>query len=544
MTRAEYQAKYGSEPFAGAAAVAAQPPRSFLDRAIDFSLNLPTAPLGEAIGRSVQAFGALAKGDTQTFRTLADQNAANMGKVVGSAAYSAVAPASFAISGAPTVLGTALKLGAAGAVQSGTASVAQGSTAGQVVKDTAVGAALGAAVGGAVKLFGNLLQKSGEKITTSVIRPSTADVADGFSIDTIQKYDLGGTLRQSLEKTDTLMDDLSRQLNTKLSASNATVNLSQTYEATARKLLGNKFENFGSNASMERALESLRTEVVSSAGVNGLVSVPEAQTIKRAAGHLGAWLYKSPDPDANTKEKVYTAFYQTLKKQIEENAPEGVREINKQLSELIPVMNAIVRRIPVADRNNVLSLTDIISLTGATFEPSALGLTLVNLASKSGRVGNALMKGGAATTGVIPANVATNLNAMSPQSQTGSDTEAISTSPQFTPEKEAAIRQGFELGTATAGGVGGVAKAAGQKLANIHPDDLRVLQRFVDAVRLRKGEMSDALFDSAEKLAQKFGISMDVGLNRLANTFDDILAGTRDAADTVVQARDALGRFK
>ena len=61
-----------------------------------------------------------------------------------------------------------------------------------------------------------------------------------------------------------------------------------------------------------------------------------------------------------------------------------MKEINKQLSDLIPISHAIIRRIPVAERQNVLSLTDIISGGFAIGNPKAMGLFALNRLTKSG----------------------------------------------------------------------------------------------------------------------------------------------------------------
>lgn len=61
------------------------------------------------------------------------------------------------------------------------------------------------------------------------------------------------------------------------------------------------------------------------------------------------------------------------------------------MSEIIPIQNAVLERIPVAAKNNPISLTDVISLTGALAgKPQALALTGVNLLSKSAKFGNLL----------------------------------------------------------------------------------------------------------------------------------------------------------
>lgn len=76
---------------------------------------------------------------------------------------------------------------------------------------------------------------------------------------------------------------------------------------------------------------------------------------------------------------------------IEKNAPEGVKELNKQMSDLIPISNAALRRLPVEQRNNMISLTDSIGLFSAIFDPRSLALLGANRLAKSGKFGNFLM---------------------------------------------------------------------------------------------------------------------------------------------------------
>jgi len=302
---------------------------------------------------------------------------------------------------AGSILGKATQFGVLGA----TAGAGKELIEGGGIKEVAIGAGIGGALGvgtGAtfglaekgIKSLGGLLGKAGEKIQTSVIKPTQADIKDGFSIGTVNKYNLGGSLKKTFEKTDSLLDNLSSELNKKITTSKVPVDLNEIYEKTAKRLLGDKFQSFGVNQSLDKALENLRNEIVAVSGKNGLVNLTEAQVVKRASGHFGAWLYGIPDAESTARQRVYNTFYNEIKQGIEKAAPEGVRGINKQISELIPVMNALIRRIPVAQRNSAISLTDIITATGAVFEPQALGLTLLNLASKSGKVGAGLAKFG------------------------------------------------------------------------------------------------------------------------------------------------------
>lgn len=355
----------------------------------------PGKQVGEAIGTLAGAGIAKLKGTYDNY----DLSAPTPFQVGGDVALGALNIAGAKLPIAGSVLGKTAQFGAIGGSAGGAKAISEGKTKEQVLIETGKGALIGAgtglAMGGIEKVLtgvSKLAVKTADKIQTSVIKPSQADIKDGFSIDTIKKYNLGGSLKQTFEKTDKTLDSLSKQLNSKLESSNASIDLNKVYENTAKKLLGAKLESFGSNAQMEGAIEKLRNEIVAVSGDNGIVSIPEAQLVKRASGHFGAWSYGVPTPEATASQKVYNTFYNELKTAIEQNSPEGVKQINQEISKLIPVMNALIRRIPVAERNNALSLTDIISLTGASLDPRALSISLLNLASKSGRVGSLLSK--------------------------------------------------------------------------------------------------------------------------------------------------------
>ena len=361
--------------------------------------------VGEAIGTlggygitaAKEKLGYVPKGTTAQY----DLSAPNPLQVAGDIAKGATQIAGLKMPIAGSVLGKTAQFGALGGASGISSGVADGKSVGQTLKQGARDATVGALTG---FTFGVLekgvsattrgISNLGGKIQYGVIKPSLDDVKDGFSVATLQKYNLGGNLQQTSQKTEAKLQDLTKQLNTKLQASNSSVNLDRVYDTTAKRLLGSKLESFGSNAQMEGAIEKLRNEIVAVAGKNGLVSIPEAQIVKRASGHYGAWTYGNPTPEATASQKVYNTFYNELKTAIEKNSPEGVREINKQMSELIPVMNAVIRRIPVAERNNVISLTDLISLTGASIEPTALSLALASRLQRSGKFGAMLSKAG------------------------------------------------------------------------------------------------------------------------------------------------------
>lgn len=260
-----------------------------------------------------------------------------------------------------------------------------------------VEAGIGAAIpltGEGYKAFGKLLGKTGEKIQFSTIKPTQADIKDGFKVETIKKYNLGGSLNKTFQNTENKLSELSKQLDDKLVSATETIDMEKVLRETAEELTGDKLSSFGVNNQLGRQIESLGDEVARITKDGTQLSVKEANTVKRAAGHMGAWQFGVKDPDATAREKIYSTFYSKLKKEIEDNSPEGVQELNKQMSEIIPVMNSLIRRIPVAERNNLIGLGEIVSLSQIGYDPRVGFLTLASLASKSSATGNVLQKTG------------------------------------------------------------------------------------------------------------------------------------------------------
>lgn len=375
----------------------------------------PGKKVGESLGTIIAAGGRAVQGDMKGAGEILETQVP-IPQLIGDIVAGGATAASAGLAAPASVVG---KVGL-GAGLGGTISGGRALSEGKEIEDIAKAAGTGAAIGGAIPLvgeavkgFGRLLRGTGDKIQVSVIKPTQADIKDGFSLDTIKKYDLGGSLTQSFSKTESKLDDLTAQLNSKIEAGSP-LNLQKVLQETASELTEKKTSSFGSNTSVAKALEQLKGEVDTIVDEQGLVPLTDAQVVKRAAGHMGAWQFGQRDPDSSARERVYNVFYTKIKEAIEKSSPEGVKEINKQISELIPVMNALIRRIPVAERSNVLGLGEIISLAGATVNPAALGVGLLNIGSKSGWAGNQLSKAGEAITKGVPA-VGNALRTLAPQ---------------------------------------------------------------------------------------------------------------------------------
>lgn len=350
---------------------------------------------GYGITAGKEALGMVPKGTTGQYDLKGPSPLQTVGDVTKGAALigglGATAPASILGNIAQGAGFGALSGAGQAATQTSGKFLPTGKDVGQIAKGAAIGGAVGGAISGATSAIGKLVERSGDKIINTAIKPTKADIADGFNIQTIKDNNLGGSLSTMYDKTEAQMNDLTQQLNQKLANSDATVDLNNVFDNTVKSMSGNKLKSFGSNTSVEKALQQLKGEITN-VSEDGALSIPQAQLVKQASGKFGAWQYGIPDPESTARQAVYSSFYNQLKTAIEEGSPDGVKEINKQLSQLIPVQNAIIRRIPVAERNSALSLTDMMTLTASMFNPHALVGLGISLGQKEGVVGNILSK--------------------------------------------------------------------------------------------------------------------------------------------------------
>jgi len=265
------------------------------------------------------------------------------------------------------------------------------------VKTAAIISAMFPVAGAVIRgVGGKILPKSGAKILFSKVRPSIKDVRDGFpqEMDDVanlfKKYNIGGSLDDMNVQTQTALNKRISQLNNTLKASPAKVNPYEAFQKTVDEFTQNRAKSFGENRAITRVLRGLRGELDDVAS-GGKVGVFDATLIKRNAGTKGAWQFGRVDPDASAMEEVYSTFYRNMKDVINKNAPKEVQVLNREIQDLIPVSNAIIRRIPVEMRNNALGMFDNLALTASIFDPSALAILGANRLAKSGKFAKILL---------------------------------------------------------------------------------------------------------------------------------------------------------
>lgn len=272
--------------------------------------------------------------------------------------------------------------GAIGSAQTG--DLGKGAVTGAVTAGTTLGAQAALAS----------LKPLAERIERALVKPQQADMRDGFKTANIFKHQLGGTLEQSYDKTQQAIDRASKQLQAVMRADpDAKVNVYEALFQAADDLDKSALKNVADQQGIQRALnsmlentgEAMRLQGIP-VGPDGSVPLTAANLLKQGVGDAGAWLHTPSgktvaDIDAAAKEKVANAFYDRLKVAIEANAKGPVKAINQQLSELIPIKRALIRRIPVAARQNVVNLGDMFGWSTGSW-----GLALANRLLRSGPV--------------------------------------------------------------------------------------------------------------------------------------------------------------
>jgi hypothetical protein len=264
-----------------------------------------------------------------------------------------------------------------------------------------------------------------------------SDIDKGFKVENIFKHGVEGNLGQILTKTETKLNGLYSSLKAGLQNAEkqgAEVNMVKVLKETrdaifniTKKLpqmsdgirteaqikMGNAvkneevFKNFSEAGGVRRIYRNLVDDVKDVTDSTYRAGLYEANLIKQGAGTKGAWHYLV-SPDAKAMDIVYNAFYDKLKKEIErvgaEAGVKNIKQLNKAMSELIPIKSAVIRRMPVADRNNLISLTDSILGLGAVFNPKAIALLGLSKLSKSGRFMSYLHTAGERLQGMRPKN--------------------------------------------------------------------------------------------------------------------------------------------
>lgn len=246
-----------------------------------------------------------------------------------------------------------------------------------------------------------------ERVESALVKATKRDVQDGFTPANVFKYKLGGTLEQTYTKSQDRLKELSGKLQNTLRASkmpSTDIDVLDAWQRTAQRVSGTPAEDVGMNAAIQRSLDTILDELNPVVGNGSAVDIVTANKLKQGFGKLGAWQHdptgRTVTADTKAMEKVANAFYDELKKEIEKKSIGPVKAINKEISDIIAISNAVTRRIPVESRQNVINLGDMIGIGSGNWL-----LSIANRVLRSGQAANVMSNVGASATSPVTGRV-------------------------------------------------------------------------------------------------------------------------------------------
>lgn len=248
----------------------------------------------------------------------------------------------------------------------------------------------------------DVLEAGANKVQNTIIRPRQIDEAAGFNIQHVNKHGVSGSLEEVIGKSQAKIEDAAKNLKALIKQgkdNGARVNLNDAVKEVEQEIFKGKAKEFANLKESPAALKDLRERIALLAddAPGGNVDLVDAQYVKQALGDMGAFEHIAGKQGVTISKEdralsqIASRVYLKLKDKIEAAAPAGVKEQNQILSELMPVNRAALYRKLVADRNNVVSMSDMLgAMATIGGGPKGLALWAASRATKSGNTAKVL----------------------------------------------------------------------------------------------------------------------------------------------------------
>lgn len=232
-----------------------------------------------------------------------------------------------------------------------------------------VGEAIGSVIGKisrAPQAAGEGLKSSAKTIQNVSWKTKGTPEKVQTKLDTGAEFDLWGKPRDAYEKANGIIAEKKQQLKDRIAGASGMpdTDISPTeYIANAEKQVLNKVAPHD----VERAgkmFEKMREYIAEKYG-DGPIDLAEAQALKEKFGDWSDGFWDNTKKNQPVEHDVYKSVYRELKKALENKGPEGIRELNNEMSRLIDLKRDLAKRIPVEERNKVIPLDEAVSLAGA-----------------------------------------------------------------------------------------------------------------------------------------------------------------------------------
>lgn len=279
---------------------------------------------------------------------------------------------------------------------------AAGAAARAALRSKPAQAALGAA--------GEALEGAGKTQMNKVVKPLMRHERKARKPieQTIFDYDLdkgkGGASPKALhEQSQVKLNELGAKLKAEIKAgrdAGAKVNTDNLIDQAVADLKANPGESedfFTMVNDLDEVAADFKARARAANGT-GELDLLQGHAFKKYLGHEGAWqgIARSKGIPLTAKEssrsKIAEEIYHRLNDAIDAAAPNGIKDLNRQISELIPVNQATGWRQIVEGRGNAVSLNDVIGMTATAINPKVWPILAFNRATKSGTVASKMYR--------------------------------------------------------------------------------------------------------------------------------------------------------
>ena len=235
------------------------------------------------------------------------------------------------------------------------------------------------------------LGNRGQNITTKIL---TKEADSGAKIENIGKHGLFGSEDVALKKGKSIVDDTYQQLKSVIEEESNPGNYkslnSVIDEAQTRALSTAKNDRGAIVAAFKRIKEDyLGSKDVSGFFKDDNIDLSDAQMLKQDAAARGEWHHLPFNATAdNAKGVAYKSISNVLREHLENAGGPKVKELNRKMSEIIPINTANAKRYLVNSRKNPIPLDDFVGYltSAASFahgNPLPAVLTIGNKVIKS-----------------------------------------------------------------------------------------------------------------------------------------------------------------
>lgn len=264
----------------------------------------------------------------------------------------------------------------------------------------ATGGALGAtkkAVEAAVEVpamvgkgIGEPLKKAAKRNVEIEMRPGQWGSKRGYNSGNALKNDLVGKPREVAEKSQQMLNELNEQAKEIGAASTEKVSIPDLM-AQARSEFSRE-GNIHDYDKITTFIDDLEQTYLK-AHPTGEMSLSDAMRLRTQIGDKAAFVGArdkggmTTDPDADWKEKIFNKLYGAIKDDIHAKAGPELQAINRTQSEIIPIRQVALRRLPISESNLRVGLMDA-STIGA-----GAGLGVLSSGDEGDRTRNAVAAG-------------------------------------------------------------------------------------------------------------------------------------------------------